>query len=435
LRLLLPLLLGPAYLTAIYLRFYSGWIPVSDHPVWPAYIAYFVVSAGLWSVLEARYSLIDRLLGAKSILHAFALVARTDLVALALASALAFFWRDYSFSRLTVAFFWTTHFGLAAAAIFAIRTRLSAVAKKERHYVILTGDEVSAHRVREELIGRGAQAEIQQVGNGPAAIKALSAESTRFDGPVLVVLAPAEAKWTRALAEAGQRLPVDASIAMQVEDTFVWLTPGSPVEGSFDYLVIKRVLDFVIAAAGLTVLLPLLAATALVILVRSGRPVIISQQRVGRGGRQFRLFKFRTLPAAALRESDSRWSAPATDAWGRLLRATGFDEIPQLWNVLRGEMSLVGPRPERPLFVDQFRRELPYYPTRHKLHAGITGWAQVHGYRGDTSIAQRLDHDLFYLRNWSLGLDFRILAMTLVNLPRELRRGRAAQRRAHAGSA
>jgi lipopolysaccharide/colanic/teichoic acid biosynthesis glycosyltransferase len=151
---------------------------------------------------------------------------------------------------------------------------------------------------------------------------------------------------------------------------------------------------------------------------------------VGRLGRRFRLYKFRTLPVATLADAGYRWVAPPTDAWGRFLRSTGLDELPQFFNVLRGEMSLVGPRPERPHFVEQFRRQLPFYSTRHRFQVGITGWAQVNGWRGDTSIPRRVEHDLYYLRHWSLALDFRILWMTLSDFFRRLWVAAAAMRTA-----
>jgi lipopolysaccharide/colanic/teichoic acid biosynthesis glycosyltransferase len=188
------------------------------------------------------------------------------------------------------------------------------------------------------------------------------------------------------------------------------------------YFVLKRALDVALSSAGLVLCAPLCAVIAMVTCFRSGRPAIIGQVRVGRAGRLFRLYKFRTLPTDALAESDRRWLPVPTDAWGRFLRASGLDELPQLWNVLRGDMSLVGPRPERPRFVEQFERDVPAYACRHALQVGMTGWAQINGWRGNTSIATRVEHDLYYLRHWSLGFDLRILWMTLMNLPGDIHR-------------
>jgi exopolysaccharide biosynthesis polyprenyl glycosylphosphotransferase len=176
-----------------------------------------------------------------------------------------------------------------------------------------------------------------------------------------------------------------------------------------------RVFDIAISAAALVVAAPALAGIAAAIRLTSGSPVLYVQDRMGLDGRVFRMLKFRTMVQDA--ESDgpvwARSEDPRTTRIGGLLRRTGLDELPQLWNVLRGDMSLVGPRPERPVFIEQFRREVPGYMLRHKVKAGLTGWAQVHRWRGDTSLHERIEHDLYYIRNWSLGLDLRILLMTL----------------------
>jgi lipopolysaccharide/colanic/teichoic acid biosynthesis glycosyltransferase len=179
------------------------------------------------------------------------------------------------------------------------------------------------------------------------------------------------------------------------------------------YRIGKRLLDVALGAAWLLAAAPLMCLIACGVALTLGRPIFFSQQRVGRGGRLFRLYKFRTLDERPLERSEVEWSAPAAHPFAALLRETGLDELPQLINVLRGEMSLVGPRPERPHFVKQFEKRLPAYATRHGLQAGITGWAQVNGFRGDTSIARRLEYDLFYLRHGSLRFDVWILLLTV----------------------
>ena len=128
------------------------------------------------------------------------------------------------------------------------------------------------------------------------------------------------------------------------------------------------------------------------------------------------MVKFRTMECDAEHETGPVWSEsrdPRCGRWGAFLRGRSLDELPQLWNVLRGEMSLVGPRPERPFFIERFRSEIPGYMLRHKVKAGLTGWAQIRGFRGDTSLEGRIEHDIYYIQNWSLGLDLRILVMTL----------------------
>jgi exopolysaccharide biosynthesis polyprenyl glycosylphosphotransferase len=178
----------------------------------------------------------------------------------------------------------------------------------------------------------------------------------------------------------------------------------------------KRALDFAGALVGLLVLLPLFAVVAVAILITSGRPVFYTQERVGRGGRIFRIVKFRSMRADAESRTGPIWATTDDSrctGLGAWLRRTNIDELPQLFNVLMGDMSLVGPRPERPMFVNEFRSALPDYDFRHTVPGGMTGWAQVHGWRGRTSLRKRLQYDLDYIRRWSLGLDLRILFMTV----------------------
>jgi exopolysaccharide biosynthesis polyprenyl glycosylphosphotransferase len=164
---------------------------------------------------------------------------------------------------------------------------------------------------------------------------------------------------------------------------------------------------------------PALAVGGLVaaaIWITNGRPVLYTQERTGLDGRVFLIFKFRSMRRDAERETGPVWTEaddPRRTRLGALLRRTNLDELPQLINVLRGDMSLVGPRPERPVFIEEFRREIPGYMLRHKVKAGLTGWAQVHGWRGDTSLHERVEHDLYYIQNWSIGLDVRIILLTL----------------------
>jgi len=178
----------------------------------------------------------------------------------------------------------------------------------------------------------------------------------------------------------------------------------------------KRMTDVLLAATALWCLLPVLLALALMIKLTSPGPVLYSQERMGLDGRSFSMLKFRSMRLDAEGESGPIWAQRVDGrrtAFGTLLRKTSLDELPQLWNVLAGDMSLVGPRPERPVFVHRFRKEIPHYMLRHKVRAGITGWAQVNGWRGNTSLDRRIECDLFYIRNWSYALDLKILILTL----------------------
>jgi len=176
-------------------------------------------------------------------------------------------------------------------------------------------------------------------------------------------------------------------------------------------LVIKRIFDIVVSLIAIILLFPLMIIIGLIILITSGPPVIFKQRRMGLDGKEFIMYKFRTM----LPESDKEWVAPEDRITkvGKILRKWSLDELPQFFNVLKGDMSIVGPRPERPEFVEQFKKMIPKYMLRHKVKSGITGWAQVNGLRGNTSIEKRIKYDLYYIENWSLWLDLKIIIMTL----------------------
>ena len=181
--------------------------------------------------------------------------------------------------------------------------------------------------------------------------------------------------------------------------------------------VVKRTLDIAISAAGLLVLVAPLGLIAALIKLTSRGSVFYQQERMGLDGKPFTIVKFRSMQADAERETGPVWAQaddPRVTALGRFLRRSNIDELPQLWNVLRGDMSIVGPRPERPHFVEQFKHKIPQYMLRHKVKAGLTGWAQVNGWRGNTPLEKRIEYDLYYIENWSVRLDLKIIWLTLV---------------------
>jgi Undecaprenyl-phosphate glucose phosphotransferase len=181
--------------------------------------------------------------------------------------------------------------------------------------------------------------------------------------------------------------------------------------------VLKRLVDLVLSAAVITVgALPCLMLAWLIKRSSPG-PVFYTQDRMGLDGKPFTVYKFRSMPVDAEDASGPIWARdddPRATALGRWLRRHDFDELPQFWNVFRGDMSIVGPRPERPFFVEQFKHRIPQYMLRHKVKAGITGWAQVNGWRGNTSLEKRIEFDLYYIENWSLSLDFKIMWLTVL---------------------
>lgn len=182
--------------------------------------------------------------------------------------------------------------------------------------------------------------------------------------------------------------------------------------------VLKRTFDIIFALTAILITLPLMLVIALSIKLTSRGPVLFSQERIGLNRRPFHMYKFRTMKIQVQEQSDTKWTVkndPRVTKLGALLRKTSLDELPQFFNVLLGQMSVVGPRPERPYFVDQFKEEIPKYMVKHQIRPGITGWAQTNGLRGDTSIADRIKYDLFYIENWSFLFDLRIILKTIKN--------------------
>ncbi len=185
---------------------------------------------------------------------------------------------------------------------------------------------------------------------------------------------------------------------------------------SFGNKIVKRMVDIFGAICAIIIFSIPMLITALIVKLTSKGPIIYSQVRVGLHNKEFKMYKFRSMVVQSESSEKKAWTT-ANDARvtkiGKIIRKTSIDELPQLFNVLIGNMSLVGPRPERPFFVEKFKEEVPRYMIKHQVRPGLTGWAQVNGYRGDTSIRKRIEHDLYYIENWSLALDFKILFLTI----------------------
>jgi exopolysaccharide biosynthesis polyprenyl glycosylphosphotransferase len=181
--------------------------------------------------------------------------------------------------------------------------------------------------------------------------------------------------------------------------------------------LIKRAIDIVLSSIALVVFAAPIALIAALVRLTSKGPAFFHQERMGLDGKPFSIVKFRSMLDEAEKETGPVWTQrddPRVTALGRFLRRSNLDELPQLWNVFRGDMSIVGPRPERPHFVEQFKHRIPQYMLRHKVKAGLTGWAQVNGWRGNTAIDKRIEYDLYYIENWSVRLDLKIIWLTIV---------------------
>ena len=181
-------------------------------------------------------------------------------------------------------------------------------------------------------------------------------------------------------------------------------------------MMIKRLMDIVGSLFCIILFSPVMLLAVILIKCGSRGPLIFCQERVGLHNRPFKMYKFRTMEVQSAEDEKQGWTSkndPRVTGVGKFLRKTSIDEMPQFFNVLKGDMSLVGPRPERPQYVEKFREEIPRYMIKHQVRPGMTGWAQINGYRGNTSIRKRIEHDLYYIENWTLGLDFKILFLTI----------------------
>lgn len=188
-----------------------------------------------------------------------------------------------------------------------------------------------------------------------------------------------------------------------------------PLTNTFN-AIIKRAMDIVGSLFGIIVASPVMILTALLIKCTSKGPIIFEQERIGLHNKKFKMYKFRSMTVQEESEEKTKWTTKndvRVTAIGKIIRKTSIDELPQLFNILFGDMSLVGPRPERPYFVDKFKEEIPRYMVKHQVRPGLTGWAQVNGLRGDTSIKKRIEYDLYYIENWTISFDIKIMFLTI----------------------
>lgn len=437
-------IIAGCWVLAYYLRFFLGPIPVY-HQV-PPLEPYLALLGPIVVVWAAAFRIFDlyrpRRLGSR--LSEWVDVAKASTVgSLVLVAIMTFFFRSFEYSRLVILYFWIISIVLVSLSRAVFRESLR-VARRQGHnlrYAVVVGAGELADTVIERLKLRPDV--------GIHVLGLVGDDKERF-GPLT--------KWLGGYADLRtvlDRYPVDHVIlAIPHEDSFrlpmllneigddpvtIHVVPDivrfSSLRGGVEEFeglpfihlresplygwsrVAKRGMDLCLGGLGLLVASPVMAAVALAIRLTSPGPVLYRQERMGLDGQRFRMLKFRTMPEDAEARSGPVWARPQDPRRTRLgafLRRVSLDELPQLWNVLRGEMSLVGPRPERPVFVEEFRRKIPGYMLRHKVKAGITGWAQVNGWRGNTSLEERIRCDLYYIERWSLALDLKILWLTLL---------------------
>jgi Undecaprenyl-phosphate glucose phosphotransferase len=434
-----------AWLISYWLRFDFELIPVEKGvPDISHYLSMVAFIWLIWAFVFRKMGLYRPMRGVRRTRELWVLINANALAILLLIS-ITYLFREKSvqFSRLVFLYFWVLATIFTVLQRSALRFLLRELRRKgyNLRYMLIVGagkvasDIVSRIRLHQEigiqLIGCLSKEGAEKRGPGGLPVVGkysdLKSYLKRMDIDQVVVALPLEDH--HMLPEIMMQLQDSMVDIKVVPDLYQFASIGGAIE-EFEGLPVislqacpldginlftKRALDLVIAAVCLVVVSPLFLLIAALVKLTSRGPIFYRQERVSFDGSRFGILKFRTMKIDAERAGPG-WTRPGdvrVTQLGRFLRCTSLDELPQLFNVIRGDMSIVGPRPERPVFIEEFRRRVPRYMLRHKVPAGMTGWAQVHGWRGDTSIDKRIEYDLYYIENWSLLLDLKILFLTL----------------------
>jgi Undecaprenyl-phosphate glucose phosphotransferase len=434
------LLIAGCWLGAYAVRF--GVLARGDIPPFSDYALQLLPILVVWAIAYKAFDLYRPNRLGSHLSEWFDIAKASTLGVLVLVAVMTFLFHGYEYSRIVILMFWGASIVTASLSRAAFREALRVSRRRgynQRYAVVVGGGEPAAEVLR--VLERRRDTGIQVLGlltdkedGEPGTLQRLGGIDeirtvlTSHQVDIVIIALPHSdyPRLTAVLHEIG-----DEPVAIHfVPDLFSLASLRGGVEEfesiAFIHLresplygwnrVLKRGFDLGFGTAALVAALLPMGAIALVVWMTSGWPVLYRQERMGLDGRRFRMLKFRTMRPDAEAESGPRWAVPGDRRRTRLgafLRAWSLDELPQLFNVLRGEMSLVGPRPERPSFVEEFRRRVPGYMLRHKMKAGITGWAQINGWRGNTSIEKRIEYDLEYIARWSLAFDLSILLRTL----------------------
>ena len=433
-------LIVACWVGAYALRFYA--VGAKEVPPFSGYALQLLPILAVWGVAYRAFGLYRPQRLGSHLSEWWDITKASTIGVLVLVSIMTFAFRSYDYSRIVILTFWVASI-VSVSLSRAVFREVLRVARRhgynQRYAVVVGGGEPAAEVLR--VLRRRPDAGIRVLGllsdkrDGEGAgvawlggLEEVRAVLTSRQVDIVIIALPHTdyARLGSVLNEIGDE-PVTihfvpdlfslASLRGGVEEfesvPFIHLRE-SPLYGW--NLVLKRAFDIGLGALALAAALPAMAAIAAGVAFTSGRPVLYRQERMGLDGRRFAMLKFRTMRPDAEDASGPRWATPddpRRTPLGTFLRTWSLDELPQLFNVLRGDMSLVGPRPERPSFVDDFRQRVPKYMLRHKVKAGITGWAQINGWRGNTSIEKRIEYDLDYIARWSVAFDLKILVQTL----------------------
>jgi len=439
-------LVGLCWLLAYWLRFHVAGppLPYGDTPPLAGYLLMLLPILLVWSVSFRAFGLYRPRRIGSHLSEAVDIAKASTMGVIVLVAVMTFFFRGYDYSRVAIVYFGLLSIGVVWFSRAAFRELLRFARRRgyNQRFAVVVGDGELTATVVQRIQARS-DVGIQVLGvvgddkddtagarrlGGYADLRAVL-DAHQVDH-VLLALAHEDYGRLAGLLDAVGDEPVTihvvpdllrfASLRGGIEQfegmPFIHLRE-SPLYG-WNQLA-KRVFDFVFSAVVLAVIWPVLLLLAVAVKSSSRGPVFYRQERMGLDGRRFEMLKFRTMDANAESQTGPVWAGPADQRrtnLGALLRRLSLDELPQFWNVLRGDMSVVGPRPERPVFVERFRQTVPGYMLRHKVKSGITGWAQVNGLRGNTSLEKRIQYDIEYIERWSVWLDIKIIAMTVMRV-------------------
>jgi len=439
------LLVAGCWLLAYFIRFYVAGPPAfRDIPYLEPYLLMLLPILVVWGIAFRAFDLYrPRRIGSR--LSEVADIAKASSVgALVLVTVMTFFFREYDYSRVVIVYFWILSIAVVSFSRAAFREGLRVARRlgyNQRYALVVGGGDLAAGVVQRlrarpdtgiRILGLVSDDKRAAAGASPlggfADLRAVL-DSHQVDH-VIVALPHEDYGRLGGLLEAIGDEPVTIHVVPDL-GRFTSLRGGvEEFEGlPFVHLresplygwnrVAKRIFDAVFSLAVVVLLSPVFLALAVAVKLTSPGPVLYGQERMGLDGQRFRMLKFRTMRMDAESETGPVW-APRGDTRrtpiGSFLRRFSLDELPQFVNVLRGEMSVVGPRPERPVFVERFRQTVPGYMLRHKVKSGVTGWAQVHGLRGNTSLETRIEYDIEYIERWSFWLDLKIIGLTVVRV-------------------
>jgi Undecaprenyl-phosphate glucose phosphotransferase len=430
------------WLFSYYLRFSQGLAPVEKPiPPFDIYLWLLIPIVLVWGISFRAFNLYrPRRMGTH--LAEFFDIAKANTLAVLVLVAVTFFVRQFDYSRLVFLYFWLLNLSTLGFSRMAFREGLRFMRRQgfnQRHCLIVGAGKLGQRVARSLALHNEFGIKVHgfltrqptklgQTYEGSTVIGFYSdiEKYARGMDIVFLCLPPDAEEYAEKILQFLSTTTIEVKVIPSIYE-FITLRAeaemfdglplitlqGSPLYGWSG--VMKRMTDLVGAALALTVTGPAMAVIAVLIKMNSRGPVLYRQERMGLDGKSFFMLKFRTMRVDHSGDINllTCQGDPRVTSVGRILRKTSLDELPQFWNVLTGDMSIVGPRPERSWVVEEVRKQIPLYMLKHKMKAGITGWAQVNGWRGDTSLEKRIEHDLYYIEHWSPWFDLKIMCMTL----------------------